>query len=280
MHAPAGVSYFSGVVTQAASNSSHRFQVVASGKTDVGRERDHNEDRLRLNPEINLFVVADGMGGHNAGEIASALTVLSIENCLMAARSAPLPEELTADPRSLSAEARNLVAAVRKANADVFEISKSHPEHAGMGTTVVAAYFALDSGELHIAHVGDSRCYRLRDGKLEQLTQDHSLIGEAMAYKPDITEAELAMFPKNVISRALGRGEKVEIDVRTETVRPGDRYLLCSDGLCGMIRDAAIQAHLEREPDPGPACQTLIEAANSAGGQDNVTVIVIRVGDA
>jgi PPM family protein phosphatase len=263
-------------VTQS-STSGTRFEVVGAGKTDVGRERDHNEDRLRTNPEIGLYVVADGMGGHNAGEVASALCALSIENCLMASSNGPLPEELTADPRQLSNEARNLVAAVRKANADVFEISRSHPEHAGMGTTVVAALVSRESGEFHVSHVGDSRCYRFRGGKLEQLTQDHSLIGEAMAYKPDITEAELAMFPKNVISRALGRGEKVEIDVRSEAMQAGDVYLLCSDGLCGMVNDATIRSHLEQESDPAKACQTLIDAANAAGGHDNVTVVVIRI---
>jgi protein phosphatase len=230
-----------------------------------------------MNPAIDLYIVADGMGGHNAGEIASSLAALSLENCLMASRGGPLPEELTADPRTLHAEARNLVAAVRKANADVFEISKSHPEHAGMGTTVVAVLVSRESGQFHVAHVGDSRCYRLREGKLQQLTQDHSLIGEAMAYKPDITEAELALFPKNVISRALGRGESVEIDVKTEEIRAGDIYVLCSDGLCGMINDAAILKHFDGHPEPDPVCKALIEAANAAGGQDNVTVVVIRV---
>lgn len=230
-----------------------------------------------MKPAVGLFVVADGMGGHNAGEVASMLAALSIENCLMAARSAPLPDALTGDPRPLSTEERHLVAAVRKANADVFEISKSHAEHAGMGTTVVAAHVSLESGELHVAHVGDSRCYRFRNGMLEPLTRDHSLVAEAIAFKPDITDAELAMFPKNVISRALGRAPTVEIDVRTESIQPGDVYVLCSDGLCGLVDDAKIQACLEREKDPELACQALIDAANTAGGTDNVTVIVVRV---
>lgn len=254
-----------------------RFRVLSGGRTDVGRERDHNEDKLLIKPAIDFYVVADGMGGHNAGEVASALAALSIENCLMAARSAPLPEELTADPRPLAPEAKNLVAAVRKANADVFEISKSHAEHAGMGTTVVATLLSRTTGEFHVAHVGDSRCYRLRGGKLEQLTQDHSLIGEAIAFKPDITEAELALFPKNVISRALGRGASVEIDVRTEALESGDVFLLCSDGLSGMVTDASILRHLEDEPEPDAACRALIQAANEAGGTDNVSVIVLRV---
>jgi len=258
-------------------DSSQRYRVVAAGKTDVGRERDHNEDRLLVRPAIDLYVVADGMGGHNAGEVASTLAALSIENCLLAARNGPIPDALTADSRPLSTDARHLVAAVRKGNADIFEISKSHPEHAGMGTTVVAALVSRESGELHVAHVGDSRCYRLRDGKLEQLTQDHSLQREALSFKPDISEAELALFPKNVISRALGRGPTVDIDVRSEAIRGGDVYLLCSDGLSGMVEAAAILGHLEREREPERACQALVDAANAAGGEDNVSVVVLRI---
>lgn len=230
-----------------------------------------------MRPAIGLYVVADGMGGHNAGEVASMLAALSIENCLMAARSAPLPDGLTADVRPLSTQERLLVAAVRKANADVFEISKSHAEHAGMGTTVVAAQISLESGDVHVAHVGDSRCYRFRGGALEALTRDHSLVAEALAFKPDITEAELAMFPKNVISRALGRAPSVEIDVRTEPIRAGDLYVLCSDGLCGLVDDDGISRCLAEEREPEKACQALIDAANAAGGTDNVTVIVIRI---
>jgi serine/threonine protein phosphatase PrpC len=251
--------------------------VTAAGKTDVGRVRDHNEDRLLLSPELDLFVVADGMGGHNAGEVASALAALSLENCFRASRTETLPPELTDDPRSLTNDARSLLAAVRKANADIFEISKTHAEHSGMGTTLVAVHVSRAAGEIHIAHVGDSRCYRVRDGKIEQLTRDHSLVGDALAWKPDLTEQEIALLPKNIISRALGRVPVVDIDIRTEPLRPGDVYLLCSDGLSGMVDDASLLAHVELGQQPEELCQALIAAANAAGGTDNVTALVMRM---
>ncbi|HVU00458.1 MAG TPA: protein phosphatase 2C domain-containing protein [Polyangiaceae bacterium] len=253
------------------------FRVSAAGRTDVGRERDHNEDRMLLRPDVGLFVVADGMGGHNAGEVASALCALSLENCFLAARSGPLPDDLMADPRPLSLEERTLVAAARKANADVFEISRTHPQHGGMGTTLVALHVSEATREMHVAHVGDSRCYRLRGGKLEQLTRDHSLISDAIAFKPDITEAELALFPKNVISRCVGRAPSVEIDVRTEKLAAGDVLLVCSDGLSSMVGDDVILRCLLENATPEAVCQAAIDAANAAGGADNITVIVVRI---
>jgi serine/threonine protein phosphatase PrpC len=258
-------------------DSSGRYRVTAAGATNVGRVRDHNEDRLLLSLELDLFIVTDGMGGHNAGEVASALAALSLENCFRASQSEALPSELAEDPRPLAPDARRLLAAARKANADVFEISNTHVEHKGMGTTLVAVHVSRAAGEIHVAHVGDSRCYRVRDGKIEPLTRDHSLIGDALAWKPDLTEAELALFPKNIISRALGRARSVEIDVRTEALRPGDVYLLCTDGLSGMVNDAAILAAVERGLEPSAVSNALIVAANEAGGTDNVTVVVIRV---
>jgi serine/threonine protein phosphatase PrpC len=253
-----------------------RYRVTAAGKTDVGRVRDHNEDRLRLSPELDLFVVADGMGGHNAGEVASALAALSLENCFKASRTEPLPGALADDPRPLTDDARSLLAAARKANADVFEISSTHAEHSGMGTTLVAIHVARASGEVHIVHVGDSRCYRVRDGGIEQLTRDHSLVGDALAWKPNLTEKELALLPKNIISRALGRAPAVEVDVRTEPLRPGDVYLLCSDGLSGMVDDDAILGCIEAAREPSEICEALISRANAAGGGDNVTAVVVR----
>lgn len=232
---------------------------------------------MRLAPALDLFVVADGMGGHNAGEVASALAALSLENCFAASRSGPLPPELVEDPRPLSDAARRLVASVRKANADVFEISSTHAEHKGMGTTCVAIHVSRADGHAHIAHVGDSRCYRIRGGAIEQMTRDHSLIGDALAWKPDLTEAELSLLPKNVISRALGRAKTVEVDIRSEPALPGDVYVLCSDGLSGHVSDQGILDHVTRAPSLEAACEQLIAAANEDGGTDNVTVVIIRV---
>lgn len=253
------------------------ISAVAAGRTDVGRVRDHNEDRMRLAPALDLFVVADGMGGHNAGEVASALAALSLENCFGAARHKALPPELLEDPRPLSDAARCLAAAVRKANADVFEISSTHAEHKGMGTTVVALHVSRATGEVCIAHVGDSRCYRIRADQIEQLTRDHSLIGDALAWKPDLTEAELAMLPKNVISRALGRAKAVEVDIRSEPAVSGDVYVLCSDGLSGHVDDAGILAQVQRAPSLESACESLVASANEGGGTDNVTVVIVRI---
>lgn len=257
--------------------SSNRLVSRAAGRSDVGRVRDHNEDRLLLSPKLDLYVVADGMGGHNAGEVASALTTLSLENCFDASQHTTLPPEIGEDPRPLSHSARRLVAAVRKANSDVFEISSTHSEHKGMGTTVVALHYCRPSNEVHVAHVGDSRCYRIRGGKMEQLTRDHSLVGDALAWKPDLSEAELALLPKNVISRALGRAKSVEIDVRTEPAEAGDLFLICSDGLSGMVNDAGILQIVQSTPDLQQACVALLAAANEAGGTDNATVVLVRL---
>jgi PPM family protein phosphatase len=253
------------------------LRVTVAGLTDVGRVRDHNEDSMRLYPDLDLFIVADGMGGHNAGEVASALAAASIENCFRASVHGAVDEALLADPRSLPEPARRLVASVRKANADVFEISSTHVEHKGMGTTVVALHVSLASGEVHVAHVGDSRCYRVRDGQIEPMTRDHSLISDALAWKPDITEEELAFLPKNMISRAVGRKASVEVDIRTERAIPGDIYLVCSDGLHGMISDRQILEIVRGAGDLDAACSALIAAANAAGGEDNVTAVLVRV---
>src|SRR5262245_23038635 len=166
-----------------------------AGHSNTGAVRHHNEDKLRAYPKLDLYIVADGMGGHNAGEIASALAAASVENYVRAARHKPPPPEVTEDPRALSTAARCLVAAVRKANADVYEIATKHPEHKGMGTTLVALQMAREQGEVNIAHVGDSRCYRIRNGQIEQMTRDHSLRSDAMLWNPNITQAQLAMLP-------------------------------------------------------------------------------------
>jgi protein phosphatase len=232
---------------------------------------------MLVKPALNLFVVADGMGGHNAGEVASTLAALSLENCYAAGMEGALPAELAADPRPLSADARRLVAAVRKANADVWEIASTHDEHKGMGTTVVASCVSLDDGEFHVAHVGDSRCYRIRNGEIQQLTRDHSLISDALAFKPDLTEEQLAMFPKNVISRALGRAATVEIDLRSEALAKGDTFVLCSDGLSGMVNDPAILSLVQGAKSLEAAADALISAANEGGGTDNVTAVLVRI---
>ncbi|UQA56128.1 Stp1/IreP family PP2C-type Ser/Thr phosphatase [Polyangium aurulentum] len=254
------------------------IRLVAAGLTDVGRQRRHNEDHVLVSPKFNLYVVADGMGGHTTGHVASALTSASLSDFFDATRDGKLPSAPPDDEKELPLAAQRLTAGVRKANRDVFEISSTHREHKGMGSTVVAIHF--DGTLLHIAHVGDSRCYRIRDGEIEQLTRDHSLINDALAIKPDLTEDELARLPKNVITRALGMKEAVKVDVQSVPVEIGDTFLLCSDGLSGMIKDHQILEVFDLTSDLQEACELLIAMANEAGGVDNISALLVRAEEA
>jgi len=254
---------------------SHALRLVAAGMTDVGRQRRHNEDNVLVAPSLDLFLVADGMGGHSTGHVASALTATSMKNFFEATQSGDLPSPVPADEADLPWSAERLVQAVRKANRDVFEISSTHKEHRGMGSTIVAIHFE-DGHDAHIAHVGDSRCYRIRDGLIEQLTRDHSLINDALALKPDLTEEELSRLPKNVITRALGMKDAVKVDVQTVLVEPGDLFLLCSDGLSGMINNDQILEVFDLTSDLSEACELLIAMANEAGGVDNISALLVR----
>lgn len=252
------------------------LRIAAAGLTDVGRQRRHNEDHILVRPELGLYVVADGMGGHNAGNVASALVTTSIDNFFLATETDPLPEPRPEDA-GLSDGARRIALAVRKANRDIFEISSTHQQHHGMGSTVVAAYIPPSGDEIHVAHVGDSRCYRVRDGQLKQLTRDHSLINDALDIKPDLTPADLARLPKNIITRALGMKDGVKVDIRTEKVRAGDMFLLCSDGLSGMVTDPDLCDVLGMSEQVSDACEVLVAMANDAGGTDNISAVVVRV---
>jgi protein phosphatase len=249
----------------------------AHGRTDVGRQRDHNEDHFLVQRDLDLFIVCDGMGGNNAGEVASALATTSLHNFYRATRNGPLPGKLHKEDEGLSEAARRLAMGVRKANADVFEISSTRPEHKGMGSTIVALHVSRSTGSIQIAHVGDSRCYRIREGKIEQLTRDHSLVGDALAWNPNLSEQELARLPKNIISRALGLKRAVEVDIRSEPALPGDIYLLCSDGLSGMVKDSQILELFLLTDDLEETCDSLIALANEGGGTDNITAVVVRI---
>lgn len=248
----------------------------AIGATDVGRQRKHNEDHLLVAPRVDLYVVADGMGGHNAGEVASRLATKSVQNFFEATVFDDIPEEAEQTRSGASYEARRLVAAVRKANHDIFEISNTFREHRGMGSTIVAVHYERVTGQLHIAHVGDSRVYRVRGGAIEQLTRDHSLVSDAMMMKPELTQEELSRLPKNIITRALGMTAKVQVDLRSEPVQAGDTYLLCSDGLSGMVDDEQILEVLTITDDPAEAADLLVSMANEAGGTDNITALIIH----
>jgi PPM family protein phosphatase len=231
----------------------------AAGQTDTGRRRRQNEDAFVCEPP--LFAVADGMGGAPAGELASRLAAAAIEEGALA----------------ISGE-ESVAGIVRTANARIFEHSVRDPTAAGMGTTATVAFVDEEAETAAIAHVGDSRAYRYRDGALEQVTTDHSLVGE-LVRTGRLTEAEAAVHPhRSVITRALGTEADVEVDTRTIDLRAGDLVLICSDGLSAMVRDEEIVRMLEQTgADPHAAAEALVAAANRAGGEDNVTVVLFEL---
>ncbi len=246
----------------------------------MGRQRKHNEDTVLIRAELGLFAVADGMGGHNAGDVASKHAATSLGN-FFEATDTPIgvaPVDLPEDYEALAPSARRLAAGVRKANHDVFTISNTHQQHHGMGSTMVAIHIRA-TGEVHVGHVGDSRAYRIRDGEILQLTRDHSLINDALEMKPDLLPEEIARLPKNIITRALGMKDAVKVDIRSELAAPGDVYLLCSDGLTGMVPDAQILEVVSLTDDPQEACELLIAEANDAGGTDNISALVVLITD-
>jgi protein phosphatase len=222
--------------------------------TDVGRGRPENEDRYLVDHEDRLYAVADGMGGHRAGEVASATAIDALQAAF--AEGAPLDQ------------------AVGEANAAVFEKASSNLEMRGMGTTLTAAAL-LDDHRALLGHVGDSRAYLMRDGAVTQITEDHSLV-EQLVREGRLSPEEAASHPqKAIITRALGIDPDVEVDTYPVDLRPGDRLLLCSDGLTNMLADTAIAGVLRRQSDPQEAAELLVEMANEAGGDDNITVVVI-----
>jgi len=228
--------------------------------SDTGRQRRANEDSLLARSP--LFVVADGMGGAQAGEVASRIAVESFQPGLADA----------AEPEAA------LAALALAANARIHELSHANAEQAGMGTTLTAVYVGTE--EVAIAHVGDSRAYCLRDGELLRLTDDHSLVDELMR-QGRLTPEEAVEHPqRSVITRALGPEGTVEVDTRSFSARPGDIYLLCSDGLTTMISEQQIAAVLLAHPRLRDAGEALIAAANEAGGRDNITVVLLRLEDA
>jgi PPM family protein phosphatase len=246
----------------------------ASGATDVGRRRDHNEDDVLVRPDLYLYVVADGAGGHNAGEVASAIATRSVASYFESTRPA-YKGKPDIDEFGLWTCARRLGAAVQMANRDVIEIAASSNKRRGMGTTIVAAAISPRSNVIHVAHVGDSRCYRMRHGHIEQMTQDHSLITDALELRPDIDDATLARLPANVITRALGMEKVVRVPVRTYGIVNGDRYLLCTDGLSNMVGPAGLSEAICREAALDEIVRRLIDMANAAGGHDNIAAVVI-----
>lgn len=231
-----------------------------AGSTDTGRQRDHNEDAFAIEPGLGIALLADGMGGHNAGEVASEMAIATTLAIL-------------SQTQGLSAQDR-LETAIQASHAGIREKAASSNRYQGMGTTLVAV--VLDSDTLAVGHVGDSRLYRLRKGELELLTRDHSLLQEFIdkgLYTPEEARQKVA---RNILTQALGLEEAVRIDIGEFPLQAGDRYLLCSDGLHEMVSDNEISALLGRAQPLPEVCNTLIELANAKGGKDNITVVIIE----
>jgi protein phosphatase len=255
-----------------------RFLRVA-GLTDVGREREHNEDSFGLMPQYNLFVVADGMGGHRAGDVASQMAIQAMNEFFSATEKEDITWPFHFDP-NLPFAVNRLITAIQVANSRIYQESLSSDEHQGMGTTVVGVNTVEEHGTINVAHVGDSRCYRFRGNQLDLLTMDHSLVNDYLRAAPDLTEEQLAELPRNVITRALGMQESVLVDVQSIDTEVGDLFVLCSDGLNSMLEDPMIRDIIEaHRHDLAEVAAALIEHANDAGGEDNCTVVLIEIAE-
>jgi protein phosphatase len=234
----------------------------SAARTDVGLRRRANEDRFAIAAHLGLYLVADGMGGHTAGQVAADLAAQSAVRAL---------ETLEAAEASLTEKLRYSVAA---ANREIFGTAQEKPHLAGMGTTLVAL---LAGGKrIALAHVGDSRAYLIRGGKIRQLTDDHSLVAELVRRREITAHAARGHPHRHVLTRALGVRRTVEADLAELTPAADDIFVLCSDGLTGHVQDDEIAAEVVRDSDLDAACAHLIDLANSRGGDDNTTVLVVR----
>src|ERR1700683_4629080 len=254
------------------------MRAVAAGLSDVGLQREHNEDSFVVLQEYDLFVVADGMGGHRAGDVASRLATETISEFFRSTANEDVTWPFHFDT-NLSEEENRLLTGIRVANRQIFERSTRSREYHGMGTTVVGAMFSPKKQRMYIGHVGDSRCYRVREGQIHQLTRDHSLINDYLLAMPDLTDEQKSELPKNVITRPLGMQDQVVVDLQHDDPHAGDVYILCSDGLSGMVQDEDIRSIITNHVDVREACTKLIAKANEHGGEDNITAVLIRIED-
>ena len=244
------------------------MKAEAFGLSDVGRRRENNQDQYVVDAERGIYAIADGMGGHAAGEVAAHIAIEALSELLGAGDAAKV------EIRSPHEGGEKLVSAFHEGNRRICESVQERGEWRGMGTTIVAM---LKLGERAvIGHVGDSRAYLLRGGELYRLTDDHSWVGEQVRLGL-LTDAEAQRHPmRNIVTRAMGNRIDLDVDIKEEDVRPGDVFLLCSDGLNSMLEDEVITRILrDHAEDPRTACQALVDQANARGGEDNVTVIVL-----
>ena len=233
------------------------MRLIVHGKTDKGLVRKENEDAFCIEKDLGLLAIADGMGGHASGEVASKMAIEILRDSLKK-EGEPLPDRLDSG--------------VKLANKMIYEASRSQSQLNGMGTTLTAV--RLDGKRLSIAHVGDSRAYLIRGGVIEQLTDDHTIVSEQVA-RGMITREEAARSDmRNILSKALGIAPEVDVDMEELTVSEGDQLVLCSDGLSELISDDEILSEVQSSNRPDLACYELVDLANQRGGEDNITVIV------
>ncbi|MCE5228147.1 Stp1/IreP family PP2C-type Ser/Thr phosphatase [bacterium] len=256
----------------------HRIKLAACGISDCGKRRPHNEDSILVAEDLCLFLVADGMGGHAAGEVASRTAVQSVRDFISQAtidRDFTWPFGMN---EQYSPNENILLTGFLIANRRVCRMAEENTQYSGMGTTLAAIY--APNSHVHIAHVGDSRVYRLRSGELGALTVDHSWVNEQLQ-RNIITEDEARTHRwRNIITRALGNRADLEVDLKTVDALPGDVFLICSDGLTGMVEDEKIQKILlDKDDDLQACCQKLVDASNQAGGIDNISVVLVKVLD-
>ncbi|HET7150481.1 MAG TPA: Stp1/IreP family PP2C-type Ser/Thr phosphatase [Candidatus Acidoferrum sp.] len=251
------------------------MRIASGGVTDVGRVRTNNEDCFRIITPLNLFVLADGMGGEAHGEIASAMAVETVVKHCLDAEANPAAKVMGKVEPNWSADTKRLSTALHLANRNIFKSAEEHPEQHGMGATLTAAW--INRAKLSIAHVGDSRAYLLRAGSLLQLTRDHSLVAEqvrrGMLTVAEAEESEM----QSVLLRALGAQADIEVDAEEHILFPRDVLLLCSDGLTRMVTEPEIAGILQAETDPVRAAEELVALANERGGPDNITVVIVRM---
>ena len=242
--------------------------------TDPGMVRSHNEDSIGTDAEIGFAVLADGMGGYNAGEVASGIAVAMLSTEMKQALDNHEPHMIDGSGETLAEKFVRENSA--KANAAIFQTAKSQPQYAGMGTTLVVALFF--DNRMTVGHIGDSRLYRLRGDAFEQVTRDHSLLQEQIDSGMITKEQARYSQNKNLVTRAVGIDPEVETEIHTYSVEPGDIYLLCSDGLSDMVQDDDIHETLTAFQSNLPlAAKQLVQLANDSGGRDNISVILVRV---
>lgn len=252
------------------------MELTFAARTDVGRERERNEDNFLVDRKLRLFVVCDGMGGHVAGAVASATAVNAIHEVI--ASGASLLQAYDDDPRS-EPRRRDILSllehAVQRGSFKVYERATENPHERGMGTTATVLLFA--GGRAFIGHVGDSRCYLLRDGAIHQMTEDHSLLADMLKSGRIKSVKEVDRRFRNAVTRAVGIHPTVEVETLDLAIIPSDRFLLCSDGLTGYAAARVLRQILSLEAEESAACDTLIQFANDAGGNDNITAVLATV---